>query len=202
MGVSWWNLQSQLLVAIQKDDVMRAKELLADGVDCDARFLFGSHRRPALCLCVERDSLDLGMFLFCNMWTGCNNGFLMDQFVCCSTGDVLWTNRIPEGKRHFIWRPVEDKLTSWNSFCGVKPASGLWTSRNELPCTGLPSTAAQIWLVSFCSIRRPSTLSIKTEGLRCCWPVRIRPARRQLSNCSTTAPTPGRWINWEIRLCI
>ncbi|XP_057380489.1 ankyrin repeat and protein kinase domain-containing protein 1-like [Daphnia carinata] len=59
MGVAWWNLQSQLLVAIQKDDVMRAKELLADGVDCDARFLFGSHRRPALCLCVERDSLDL-----------------------------------------------------------------------------------------------------------------------------------------------
>ena len=39
MGVAWWNLQSQLLVAIQKDDVMRAKELLADGVDCDARFL-------------------------------------------------------------------------------------------------------------------------------------------------------------------
>ena len=64
MGVSWWNLQSQLLVAIQKDDVMRAKELLADGVDCDARFLFGSHRRPALCLCVERDSLDLGI-CFC-----------------------------------------------------------------------------------------------------------------------------------------
>ncbi len=63
MGVAWWNLQSQLLVAIQKDDVMRAKELLADGVDCDARFLFGSHRRPALCLCVERDSLDLGMYI-------------------------------------------------------------------------------------------------------------------------------------------
>lgn len=63
MGVAWWNLQSQLLVAIQKDDVTRAKELLADGVDCDARFLFGSHRRPALCLCVERDSLDLGIFI-------------------------------------------------------------------------------------------------------------------------------------------
>ena len=63
MGVAWWNLQSQLLVAIQKDDASRAKELLAGGVDCDARFLFGSHRRPALCLCVERDSLDLGEFI-------------------------------------------------------------------------------------------------------------------------------------------
>lgn len=60
MGVTWWNLQSQLLVAIQKQDVSRAKQLLDNGVDCDARFMFGSHRRPALCLCVERDSLDLG----------------------------------------------------------------------------------------------------------------------------------------------
>ena len=69
MGVAWWNLQSQLLVAIQKDDVMRAKELLADGVDCDARFNFGSHRRPALCLCVERDSLDLGMHYYSIIYT-------------------------------------------------------------------------------------------------------------------------------------
>jgi hypothetical protein len=69
MGVAWWNLQSQLLVAIQKDDVMRAKELLADGVDCDARFNFGSHRRPALCLCVERDSLDLGMYYYSIIYT-------------------------------------------------------------------------------------------------------------------------------------
>lgn len=96
MGVAWWNLQSQLLVAIQKDDVMRAKELLADGVDCDARFLFGSHRRPALCLCVERDSVDLGKYSFdektINRLVGGerNNGclLLMNQFVCYSTGDV------------------------------------------------------------------------------------------------------------------
>lgn len=60
MGVTWWNLQSQLLVAIQNDDEVRAKQLLAAGVDCDARFAFGSHRRPAVCLCVERDSLALG----------------------------------------------------------------------------------------------------------------------------------------------
>lgn len=60
MGVTWWNLQSQLLLAIQKDDAVRAKQLLADGVDCDARFLLGTLKRPALCLCVERDSLELG----------------------------------------------------------------------------------------------------------------------------------------------
>ena len=60
MGVAWWNLQSQLLVAIQNDDETRAKQLLAAGVDCDARFHFGTVRRPAVCLCVERDSLSLG----------------------------------------------------------------------------------------------------------------------------------------------
>ena len=67
MGVQWWNLQSQLLVAIQKDDAAKAKELLADGVDVDARFIVSGGRRPALCLCVERDSLDLGInyFFYC-----------------------------------------------------------------------------------------------------------------------------------------
>ena len=63
MGVAWWNLQSQLLVAIQKDDAARAKQLLVDGVDVDARFIVSGGRRPALCLCVERDSLDLGITL-------------------------------------------------------------------------------------------------------------------------------------------
>lgn len=60
MGVTWWNLQSQLLLAINSDDPVRAKQLLADGVDADSRFLRGTLRKPALCLCVERNSLELG----------------------------------------------------------------------------------------------------------------------------------------------
>lgn len=59
MGVTWWNLQSKLLVAIQSDDEIKVKQLLAAGVDCDVRFYSGSIRSPALCLCVERDSFNL-----------------------------------------------------------------------------------------------------------------------------------------------
>ena len=60
MGVTWWNLQSKLLVAIQNDDEVKVKQLLAAGVDCDIRFYSGSIHSPALCLCVERDSFNLG----------------------------------------------------------------------------------------------------------------------------------------------
>jgi len=59
MGVTWWNLQSRLMVAIQNDDEIKVKQLLAAGVDCDVRFYSGSIRSPALCLCVERDSFSL-----------------------------------------------------------------------------------------------------------------------------------------------
>ena len=61
MGVTWWNLQSRLMVAIQNDDEIKVKQLLAAGVDCDVRFYSGSIRSPALCLCVERDSFSLGI---------------------------------------------------------------------------------------------------------------------------------------------
>nr|XP_045602866.1 serine/threonine-protein phosphatase 6 regulatory ankyrin repeat subunit B-like isoform X1 [Procambarus clarkii]XP_045602868.1 serine/threonine-protein phosphatase 6 regulatory ankyrin repeat subunit B-like isoform X1 [Procambarus clarkii] len=54
-----WALDSQLLVAIQNNDVNRAHKLFQAGVDTDIRFSINSQQRPALCLCVENNALDM-----------------------------------------------------------------------------------------------------------------------------------------------
>ncbi|KAK8724190.1 hypothetical protein OTU49_011260 [Cherax quadricarinatus] len=58
-----WALDSQLLVAIQNNDVMRAHKLFQAGVDTDIRFSINSQQRPALCLCVENNALDMVQLL-------------------------------------------------------------------------------------------------------------------------------------------
>lgn len=64
-----WNLQSQFLVAIQNDDLPRVHRLLEQGLDPDLRFLVGSQKRPAVCLCAERDNVQLLKLL---MQWGCS----------------------------------------------------------------------------------------------------------------------------------
>ncbi|XP_066987146.1 ankyrin repeat and protein kinase domain-containing protein 1-like isoform X1 [Macrobrachium rosenbergii] len=54
-----WALDSQLLVAIQNNDVSRAHQLFQAGVDTDTRFSINSQKRPALCICVENNALDM-----------------------------------------------------------------------------------------------------------------------------------------------
>ncbi|XP_071533218.1 uncharacterized protein [Panulirus ornatus] len=58
-----WALDSQLLVAIQNNDVNRAHKLFQAGVDTDTRFSINSQQRPALCLCVENNDLDMVQLL-------------------------------------------------------------------------------------------------------------------------------------------
>lgn len=55
-----WALDSQLLVAINNNDVSRAHQLFQAGVDTDTRFSINSQQRPALCLCVENNARDMG----------------------------------------------------------------------------------------------------------------------------------------------
>jgi len=58
-----WTLDSQLLVAIQNNDVPRAHQLFQAGVDTDTRFSINSQKRPALCLCVENNASDMVQLL-------------------------------------------------------------------------------------------------------------------------------------------
>lgn len=58
-----WTLNSQLLVAIQNNDVPRAHQLFQAGVDTDTRFSINSQKRPALCLCVENNASDMVQLL-------------------------------------------------------------------------------------------------------------------------------------------
>ncbi|XP_068231063.1 ankyrin repeat and protein kinase domain-containing protein 1-like [Palaemon carinicauda] len=58
-----WTLDSQLLVAIQNNDVTRAHQLFQAGVDADTRFSINSQKRPALCLCVENNAMDMVQLL-------------------------------------------------------------------------------------------------------------------------------------------
>lgn len=58
-----WALDSQLLVAIQNNDVSRAHQLFQAGVDTDTRFSINSQKRPALCICVENNALDMVQLL-------------------------------------------------------------------------------------------------------------------------------------------
>lgn len=59
-GNQSWKLQSQLLVAIQTNDLKTCSDLIASGVDCDQTFKINSQERHALCLGAERGSCSLG----------------------------------------------------------------------------------------------------------------------------------------------
>lgn len=56
-------LQSQLLVAIQNNDINLAEELLTKGIDPDTRFQVDSQKKPAICLCVERGHIEMARLL-------------------------------------------------------------------------------------------------------------------------------------------
>jgi len=49
-----WQIQSQLLVAIQYRDLDQCAKLLAAGADCDQIFKINCQNKPALCIAVER----------------------------------------------------------------------------------------------------------------------------------------------------
>nr|XP_027226841.1 26S proteasome non-ATPase regulatory subunit 10-like [Penaeus vannamei] len=68
-----WNLDSQLLVAIQNNDVPRVHKLFQEGVDTDTRFSINSQQRPALCLCVENNAQDM-VQLFVELGVSINQG--------------------------------------------------------------------------------------------------------------------------------
>ena len=55
-----WRLPSELLVAIQYNNIDRCKELLEAGANCDQIFRINSQNRPAICLGVERGAIQLG----------------------------------------------------------------------------------------------------------------------------------------------
>ncbi|XP_067142601.1 putative ankyrin repeat protein RF_0381 isoform X1 [Centruroides vittatus] len=52
-------LKSNLLVAIQNNDINLAEGLLTKGVDPDTRFYVDSQEKPAICLCVERGHVEM-----------------------------------------------------------------------------------------------------------------------------------------------
>lgn len=59
-----WNLESQLLVAIQNDNLESARHVLIEkGLDADVRFRTGAQKRPAVCLCVERGNMPMVQLL-------------------------------------------------------------------------------------------------------------------------------------------
>lgn len=70
-----WTLHSQLLVAIQYNDVTAADELLKKGIDPDIRFRMGSHTMPALCLCAEKGHYEMAKLLIDH---GCSTNQLDD----------------------------------------------------------------------------------------------------------------------------
>jgi len=54
-----WALHSQLLLAIRKNDVDTASQVLGAGVDADTKFAINSQKRPALCLSVEKNYINM-----------------------------------------------------------------------------------------------------------------------------------------------
>ncbi|XP_042234113.1 serine/threonine-protein phosphatase 6 regulatory ankyrin repeat subunit C-like isoform X2 [Homarus americanus] len=83
-----WALDSQLLVAIQNNDVNRAQKLFQAGVDTDIRFSINSKQRPALCLCVENNAPDMVQLLV-SMGVSINQGDslgLTPLHITCTQG--------------------------------------------------------------------------------------------------------------------
>lgn len=80
-----WTLHSQLLVAIEYNDIPTAKSIFQQGIDPDIRFCIGSHQMPAICLCAERGHYDMAKLFIEN---GCNVnqmddcGFAPIHFAC------------------------------------------------------------------------------------------------------------------------
>lgn len=60
-----WTLHSQLLIAIQDNDLDAAEDILKqESFDPDVRFAFGSGNQiPAICLCVERGLYQMAKLL-------------------------------------------------------------------------------------------------------------------------------------------
>lgn len=72
-----WALDSQLLKAINNNDVGVAQKCFQAGVDTDIRFSLSSQQRPALCLCVEnnaKDIVELMVSLGCSINQGDSQG--------------------------------------------------------------------------------------------------------------------------------
>ncbi|KAL7636590.1 UNVERIFIED_CONTAM: hypothetical protein RMT77_013367 [Armadillidium vulgare] len=54
-----WTLNSQLLLAIQNNDVTGASKLFNEGLDADTRFCINSEKLPAICLSVRNNDLNM-----------------------------------------------------------------------------------------------------------------------------------------------